>query len=59
MIVDGINGGYFVLNKKIFDYINDDKTVWEDSPLTKLAKEKNLNAYKHDGFLAPNGYHER
>ena len=48
-----INGGYFVLNKKIFDYINDDKTVWEDSPLTKLAKEKNLNAYKHDGFWHP------
>jgi len=45
-----INGGYFVLEPRIFDYIQDDKTIWEKEPLEKLAKESQLSAYKHNGF---------
>ena len=45
-----INGGYFVLEPEIFDYIADDATIWEKEPLETLAKENQLSAYKHDGF---------
>ena len=45
-----INGGFFILNYKIFDYIKNDKTVFEKFPLEKLAKKKKLMAYKHEGF---------
>ena len=45
-----INGGFFVVNTKIFDYLNDDNIVFEQEPLRNLAKEKQLVAYKHDGF---------
>tara|TARA_Y100001970_G_C14211565_1_gene847250 strand:- start:1743 stop:2489 length:747 start_codon:yes stop_codon:yes gene_type:complete len=45
-----INGGYFVINNKIFEYIKSDKTYFEREPLEKLSKENNLSAYKHNGF---------
>lgn len=45
-----INGGYMVLEPKIFDYIEGDKTVFERTPLEKLANEGQLVAYKHEGF---------
>ncbi|HOJ93652.1 MAG TPA: glucose-1-phosphate cytidylyltransferase [Fervidobacterium nodosum] len=45
-----INGGFFVLEPKIFDYIEGDHTIWEREPLEKLAQEGNLVAYKHYGF---------
>ncbi len=45
-----INGGYMVLEPKIFDYIEGDSTVFEKEPLEKVAKEGQLIAYKHDGF---------
>ncbi len=47
-----INGGFFVLNKKVFDYLpkESDDIMWEDYPLDKLATDKELVAYKHDGF---------
>ena len=45
-----INGGFFVLSPSVIDYIKDDDTVWEEYPLEKLAKEKQLTAYKHFGF---------
>lgn len=45
-----INVGYMVLEPKIFDYIKDDTTVFEKEPLEKLAREKELVAYCHDGF---------
>ena len=45
-----INGGYFALNYKIFDYIDDDKTLFEKEPMKKLLDIKNLKAYKHEGF---------
>lgn len=49
-----INGGFFVLEPEVFDYIqNGDSTVWEREPLEKLAKDGQLNAYKHYGFWRP------
>jgi len=45
-----INGGFFVLEPQIFDYINGDETIWEREPLEKLAKNGQLAAYKHKGF---------
>ena len=48
-----INGGYFVLEPEVVDYIADDSTVWESEPLEKLAYNEQLSAYKHDGFWQP------
>lgn len=45
-----INGGFFVLNKQIFDYIDNDLSVFEKDPLENLAKDNQLMAYKHEGF---------
>jgi len=45
-----INGGFFVLEPGIFDYIEDDATIWERSPLEHLAANHQLSAYVHDGF---------
>ncbi len=46
-----ISGGYFVFNKKIFDYLTDDETcVLERDPLQNLAKDQELNVYVHNGF---------
>ena len=45
-----INGGFFILNYKVFDYIKDDRTLFERQPMEKLAKEENLMAFKHEGF---------
>jgi len=38
------------LNKGIFKYLKNDKTIWEKEPLEKLAKKKELVGYKHRGF---------
>ncbi len=50
--VDGgwINGGFFVLEPSILDYIVDDSTVWEQDPMKVLANEGNLSSFKHSGF---------
>ena len=48
-----INGGFFVLEPKIFDYIKGDETVLEREPLENLAKDGKLVAYKHTGFWHP------
>ena len=46
-----INGGFFVLEPGIFDYIKDgDATTWERKPLETLAAEGRLNAFRHSGF---------
>ena len=45
-----INGGFFVLEPKVFDYLEGDSTVWEKEPLERLSKEGQLAAYKHNGF---------
>jgi len=48
-----INGGFFVLEPEIFNYLEDDQTIFEREPLEKLAGEGNLRAYKHSGFWQP------
>ena len=48
-----INGGFFIFEPKIFDYLQDDSTVLEKTPLETLAKEKKLAAFKHNGFWHP------
>ncbi len=48
-----INGGFFVLEPTVFDYLENDMTIWERQPLEKLAKENQLVAHKHTGFWQP------
>jgi glucose-1-phosphate cytidylyltransferase len=45
-----INGAFFVLEPKVFDYIEGDNTQFEKEPLEQLAKENQLMAYRHEGF---------
>jgi glucose-1-phosphate cytidylyltransferase len=46
-----INGGFFILDPGIFDFITEgDQSVWEQGPMRKLAHAKQLSAYKHSGF---------
>lgn len=49
-----INGGYMVCNRKIFEYFSDDPAIMlEQEPMRKLAKDKELCVFKHDGFWQP------
>lgn len=48
-----INGGFFVLSPKVFDFIEGDKTVWEQGPMERLAKQGEISAFKHEGFWRP------
>jgi len=48
-----INGGFFVLSPKVFDYIEGDQTSWEVGPLEVLAGENQLAAFQHRGFWQP------
>ena len=48
-----INGGFFVLSSKVIDRIEGDTTVWEEAPLKGLAADKQLIAFKHEGFWQP------
>jgi glucose-1-phosphate cytidylyltransferase len=48
-----VNGGFFVLSKKVIDYISGDKTIWERGPIERLAKEGELAAFQHSGFWQP------
>ena len=48
-----INGGFFVLEPGIFDYLAGDDTVWEKAPLENLAADGQLAAYRHTGFWQP------
>ncbi len=48
-----INGGFFVLERGVFDYISGDETVWEREPLEFLARAGQLSAFKHEGFWQP------
>jgi glucose-1-phosphate cytidylyltransferase len=47
-----INGGFFVLEPGVFDYLSSDRDVWEQEPLRRLSEEGKLAAYRHDGFWA-------
>ena len=46
-----MSGGFFVMEPKIFEYLENDKTILERKPLETLSKEGNLKAYKHEGFF--------
>ena len=49
-----INGGFFVFEPEVFDYLQDgDMTVLERGPLETLSKEQKLTAFKHNGFWFP------
>ena len=48
-----INGGFFVLEPEIFDYIDGDETAFEWHPMQRLANDGQLMAFKHDGFFQP------
>ncbi len=49
-----INGGFFVLNSEVFDYLSENENcIFERDPLENLSKEAQLMAYKHEGFWHP------
>ncbi|HEX2580044.1 MAG TPA: glucose-1-phosphate cytidylyltransferase [Rhabdochlamydiaceae bacterium] len=48
-----INGGFFVLEPEVLDYIEGDESAWESKPLEYLAKDGELYAYRHNGFWQP------
>lgn len=45
-----INGGFFVLNRKIFNYLDSDACIFERAPLANLARDRELAVYQHEGF---------
>ncbi len=48
-----INGGFFVCEPEVFDYIDGDATFWEKEPMEKLAAQGQMTAYQHEGFWKP------
>ncbi len=48
-----INGGFFVCEQEVFDYIEGDPTIFEKNPLENLAADQKMIAYKHQGFWKP------
>jgi glucose-1-phosphate cytidylyltransferase len=48
-----VNGGFFVLEPSVIDYVANDAMPWERYPLEQLAKENELSVYKHYGFWRP------
>lgn len=48
-----INGGFFVLEPEVFDYIEGDGTSFEGGPMQKLASDGQLMAFQHEGFFQP------
>ncbi len=48
-----VNGGFFVCELKVIDFISGDSTVWEREPMEKLAYDKQMVAYRHTGFWQP------
>jgi len=48
-----INGGFFVLSPKVLDYIPDDSTPWERTPMHKLSEQGEFRAFYHHGFWQP------
>jgi glucose-1-phosphate cytidylyltransferase len=45
-----VNGGFFVLEPEAFNYLSGDQDVWEQEPLQRLSQDRQLRAYRHDGF---------
>jgi glucose-1-phosphate cytidylyltransferase len=48
--INWVNGGFFVLEPGVFEYIVGDYTIWEEDPLSRLASEGQLATYKHNGY---------
>ena len=48
-----INGGFFILERGVLDYIRGDATIWERDPLEALARDGQISAYTHAGFWQP------
>jgi glucose-1-phosphate cytidylyltransferase len=48
-----VNGGFFVLSPRVFDFLKGDDTIWEREPLERLAATGQLSAFVHDGFWQP------
>ena len=48
-----VNGGFFVLEPAVIDYVEGDTTIWEGTPLRRLARDGQLSAFKHAGFWHP------
>ena len=48
-----INGGFFVLEPKVLEYIDGDMVSWEEEPIKNITKDGELSAYKHPGFWQP------
>jgi glucose-1-phosphate cytidylyltransferase len=48
-----INGGFFVLNRRVLDYVEGDATLWEREPMERLASDGQLMAHRHEGFWQP------
>lgn len=47
-----VNGGFFILEPDVFEYLRGDQDIWEQEPLRRLADEGQLAAYRHSGFWA-------
>lgn len=54
-LTDGglINGGFFILQPEVVDYIDGDQTIWERDPLERLASERELVGWTHHGYWQP------
>ena len=48
-----INGGFFVLDRRVIDYVDGDETLWERDPMERLAADGQLMAFRHEGFWQP------
>jgi glucose-1-phosphate cytidylyltransferase len=48
-----INGGFFVLDRRVIQYIDGDETLWERQPMERLAADGQLMAFRHEGFWQP------
>ncbi|MFT4804397.1 MAG: glucose-1-phosphate cytidylyltransferase [Cyclobacteriaceae bacterium] len=48
-----INGGFFVCQPEVLDFIAGDSTIWERDPMEKIASQKEMKAFKHEGFWKP------
>ena len=48
-----INGGFFVCEPAVFDFIDGDDTTWEKEPMENIARERQMYTFKHSGFWKP------
>ena len=48
-----INGGFFVCQPEVFNYIDNDQTIWEREPMERIASDGQMMSFKHEGFWKP------